>query len=243
LIRLKSRCKAATRSSSSHSWSRAADAAALDERLYSNCHSVFHPPDGWPREIQYCNQLQWNEVPPEYQFLRMRISDESSVRRRKRLKIIKIKNKKHPCYGEEGLFAGEDIEVGTPLLDYAGKVSVVVGEESDTNRSSYLLNIFTDEEQAVYVDIDASRAGNESRFINDFHGTGQQPNSQFWPYYDETTGEKRMAIKTIKPISCGQEILVDYGGRFFERDSSSDSDMHDSDEEFAPQPRAKRHKK
>ena len=124
-----------------------ADAAALDERLYSNCHSVFHPPDGWPREVQYCNQLQWNEVPPEYQFLRMRISDESSVRRRKRLKIVKIKNKKHPCYGEAGLFAGEDIEVGTPLLDYAGKVSVVVGEESDTNRSSYLLNIFTDEEQ------------------------------------------------------------------------------------------------
>ena len=35
------------------------------------------------------------------------------------------------------------------------------------------------------------------------------------------TGEKRMAIKTIKPITSGQEILVDYGGRFFAPDSSA----------------------
>ena len=180
-------------------------------------------------------------MPPEYQFLRVRVGDEGSVRRPKRLKIVKIKNKKHPCYGEYGLYMGEDVEKGVALLDYAGKVNVVVGEETDTSKSSYLLNIFTDEEQGVYVDIDASRAGNESRFINDFHGTGQQPNSQFWPYYDETTGEKRMAIKTIKPIISGQEILVDYGGRYFERDSSSDSDMHESDDDFAP--KKKRQKK
>ena len=52
-----------------------------------------------------------------------------------------------------------------------------------------------------------------------------------------------MAIKTIKPIAAGAEILVDYGGRFFAPDSSDDSDMHDSDEEFAPKPKAKRQKK
>ena len=182
-------------------------------------------------------------MPPEYQFLRVRVGDEGSVRRPKRLKIVKIKNKKHPCYGEYGLYMGEDVEKGVALLDYAGKVNVVVGEETDTSKSSYLLNIFTDEEQGVYVDIDASRAGNESRFINDFHGTGLTANSQFWPYFDPVTGEKRMAIKTIKPIAAGAEILVDYGGRFFAPDSSDDSDMHDSDEEFAPKPKSKRQKK
>ena len=28
------------------------------------------------------------------------------------------------------------------------------------------------------------------------------------------------------------QILVDYGGSYFEKDSSEDSDMHDSDDEF-----------
>lgn len=50
----------------------------------------------------------------------MRVADECSVRRPKRLQIVKIKNRKHPCFGEHGLFAGEDIEKGVALLDYAG---------------------------------------------------------------------------------------------------------------------------
>ncbi|KAL1521246.1 hypothetical protein AB1Y20_020917 [Prymnesium parvum] len=215
----------------------------LEEKLYSNSYAVFRPPENWPAEIQYCNQLLWNEVPAEYQFLRMRVGDDGAVRRPKQLKIVKIKNRKHPCFGEYGLFASENIDKGVVLLDYAGRISVVVGEESDVNRSSYLLNMFTDEEHSVYVDIDASQIGNEARFINDYHGTGQPANSQFWPYFDEHTGEKRMSIKTIKPVASGQEILVDYGGRFFEKDSSSDSDMHQSDEEFAPKPKTKRRKK
>ncbi len=38
----------------------------------------------------------------------------------------------------------------------------------------------------------------------------------------------------LRPPSCHlwQEILVDYGGSYFEKDSSEDSDMHDSDSEF-----------
>ena len=29
-----------------------------------------------------------------------------------------------------------------------------------------------------------------------------------------------------------QELLVDYGGKYFAKDASDDSDMHESDEEF-----------
>ena len=35
---------------------------------------------------------------------------------------------------------------GIAMLDYAGRISVVVGEDPDTNRSSYLLNLFKDED-------------------------------------------------------------------------------------------------
>ena len=109
---------------------------------------------------------------------------------------------------------------------------MVVGEEPDTNRSSFLLNLFKDDEAGVYIDIDAARCGNEGRFVNDYHGTAERPNAQFWPYFDVTTGEKRIAVKTIRPIPQGDEILVDYGGSYFQKDSSDDSDMHSSDDEF-----------
>jgi len=118
---------------------------------------------------------------------------------------------------------------------------VVIGNEHDTSTSSYLLNIFTDEEVGAYIDIDASQCGNEARFVNDFHGTGADgPNAQFWPYFDSATGEKRMSVKTTAPVPAGHEVLVDYGGRYFVPDSSEDSDMHASDEEFEERSPSKR---
>lgn len=41
-----------------------------------------------------------------------------------------------------------------------------------------------------------------------------------------------MGVKTIREVTSGQELLVDYGGSYFAKDSSDDSDMHESDEEF-----------
>ena len=69
------------------------------------------------------------------------------------------------------------------------------------------------------------------------------PNCQFWPYYDTTTGERRMGIKTIAPVESGQELLVDYGGKYFEPDAEEDSDMHDSDEEFEVKPKPKKRRR
>jgi len=213
----------------------AENAADIDQALFGTGGSVkskAKPPDGWPSEIEYTNQLLWDEVPVERHFLRDRIADVG-VKRAHRLKIVLIKNKKHPCCGERGLYAGEDIPAGAHLLDYCGKISVVVGEEPDSNRSSFLLNLFKEDEAGVYIDIDAARCGNEGRFVNDYHGTGASgPNAQFWPYFDVTTGEKRMSIKSIAPLTSGEEIFVDYGGMYFEKDSDQDSDMHSSDDDF-----------
>ena len=66
------------------------------------------------------------------------------------------------------------------------------------------------------------------------------PNAQFWPYFDSATGEKRMSVKTTLPVPAGHEVLVDYGGRYFVPDSSEDSDMHASDEEFEERSPGKR---
>ena len=60
--------------------------------------------------------------------------------------------------------------------------------------------------------------------------------------YDTVTGEKRIGIKTIREVTTGQELLVDYGGKYFAADSSDDSDMHESDEEFEFKPKTKKRK-
>lgn len=218
--------------------------AATAAQAFAELNTKHRPPEGWPRTLQYTNQLLWNEVPDECQFLRDKIADPTSVRRPKRLKIAIIQNRKHPCHGEGGLYAGEDIEKGTFLIDYAGHVSITLGDEHDTNKSSYLLNLFHSEEHMLYIDVDAARAGNEARFLNDFHGVpgADAPNCQFWPYYDTVTGEKRIGIKTIREVTTGQELLVDYGGKYFAADSSDDSDMHESDEEFEFKPKTKKRK-
>ena len=125
----------------------------------------YRPPKGWPDDIQFTNQLLWDEVPEGYHFFRDKIADPGSVRRSHRTRIERITSRKHPCFGEHGLFADEDIEVGAVLFDYTGHVRVVVGDEHDTCTSSYLLNLFTDEESSVFIDIDAAHSGNEARLL------------------------------------------------------------------------------
>lgn len=210
-------------------------AKELDVAVFSEVTdgSWFKPPNGWPAELQYTHLLLWDDVPPELHFFRHKISDPSAVRRRRRTTIKRVTLRKHPCCGSYGLYAGEDIPKGEELFDYTGHVRVVAGEEHDTNSSSYLLNLFTHEDSQTYIDVDANLAGNEARFLNDYHGTGSPPNAQFWPHFDPNSGEKRIAVKTIADVPCGAELLVDYGGRYFERDSDDDSQMHSSDEEFS----------
>jgi len=68
------------------------------------------------------------------------------VRRPKRLRIERIKNRKHPCYGERGLYAAEAVDKGTIILNYTGRIAVTTADDHDTNKSSYLLTLFHDEE-------------------------------------------------------------------------------------------------
>lgn len=42
-------------------------------------------------------------------------------------------------------------------------------------------------------------------------------NATFWAYADPYTGERRMALKSIRPIAKGDEILVDYGKAYFQK--------------------------
>ena len=51
----------------------------------------------------------------------------------------------------------------------------------------------------------------------------------------------RERVLHICVYSRHQEIMVDYGGKYFERDSSSDSEMGSDDEDFMPKSKRRKH--
>jgi SET domain-containing protein len=64
--------------------------------------------------------------------------------------------------------------------------------------------------------IDASRFGNEARFINDFRGVLSRPNVEFREYQDTKTQQVRMGVFVLSvPIDKGQELCVTYGKSFW----------------------------
>ena len=80
----------------------------LDQRVFSDVadSSWFKPPAGWPTDVQFTNQLLWDEVPSDLHFFRHKIADPGAVRRKYRTEIKKITSRKHPCYGAYGLCVG-----------------------------------------------------------------------------------------------------------------------------------------
>jgi hypothetical protein len=94
--------------------------------------------------------------------------------------IKKITCDTHPAYGQYGLFASRKIPARTFVLVYAGVVHFsssssstnANGEDESDPDSEYDLNLGNG------LAIDATHAGNEARFINDYRGTpnAQRPN-------------------------------------------------------------------
>ena len=134
-------------------------------------------PANWPAGLRYTNSQVWERVPLELHALRKRLIDVGAVSRPYKLQIVTVTERSHPCFGERSLVAGEDVPAGARLCEYAGDIHVEIAQRggeraSEFNRSSYLLNLYTNEDEGVYIDIDAADAGNEARFVNDHNGTG-----------------------------------------------------------------------
>lgn len=136
------------------------------------------------------------------------------------VKITAIEDASHPAKGQYGLFATQNLAPGALILPYLGYVH----DQSETDETSdYDLSL--DRERGLSVD--ASRMGNEARFINDYRGVASAPNAEFKDtYIDLGNGkiEKRVGVfvlragksgKNAKGISKGHEILISYGKGFW----------------------------
>jgi hypothetical protein len=142
------------------------------------------------------------------------------------VKITKISSPAHPANGQHGLFANQHLPPDSFILSYLGYVH----DKNDIDeKSDYDLSLDRD----LGVGVDASRIGNEARFINDYRGVTTSANAEFRDIFvdiGEGKVEKRMGVfvlsagksrnagkggKRAKGVAKGQEILVSYGKGFW----------------------------
>jgi hypothetical protein len=140
------------------------------------------------------------------------------------IRIRPISNPSHPANGQFGLFATQNLLPGTFIIVYLGYVH----DSVDTDPTlDYDLRLNAE----LGIAVDASRMGNEARFINDYRGVSDTgPNAEFRDVlFDQGNGvlERRIGVfvlsagkgksgKRTKGISKGEEILVSYGKGFWQ---------------------------
>lgn len=136
------------------------------------------------------------------------------------VKITPVVDATHPAHGQHGLYTNQHHPPDSFILPYLG----FVHDETDTDEASdYDLSL----DRELGIGVDATKMGNEARFINDYRGISAAPNAEFRDIYvDIGAGkvEKRVGVfvlsagksgKRAKGIARGQEILVSYGKGFW----------------------------
>ncbi|KAI0639126.1 SET domain protein [Trametes polyzona] len=166
-------------------------------------------PARWPDNVRYITQPQYHASVPAH--IRSFIGTDSSRASHKShapqsfVSIQLITTPSHPAYGQRGLFATKKIPPRTLILDYIGEVHCDDRPDSDYDLSLYRTPDY------VSVGVDAQRAGNEARFINDYRGVQAKPNALFQERRTDT-GELRMSVWSgSEAIKKGDELLISYG--------------------------------
>lgn len=177
------------------------------------------PPCNWPEGVLYINQLLWSKlIPTELknnykpplgfsapdQFIAQHVNVLDVIpdpkQSRRNVRIRKIDDPNHPCFGAYGLFAAQVLQPKSHVIDYLG---VVEYRETYNQKSDYVLRFGPD------LSIDAEKMGNEGRFCNDYRGIGQKPNVCFLNYMDQRTKEIKVGVFVIgkEKIKKGEELV------------------------------------
>lgn len=186
-------------------------------------------PKDWPGEIVYLRAPSYSRkiTNDAFKAIALSLCDLPSTEQARRtngpytnVKITKISDPSHPANGQSGLFANQSLPPDSFILPYLG----FVHDKSETDEASdYDLSL----DREFGIGVDASKMGNEARFINDYRGVASAPNAEFRDIYVDignSKAEKRMGVfvlsagksgKRSKGITKGQEILVSYGKGFW----------------------------
>lgn len=192
-----------------------------------------HLPKNWPENFPYLTTPAYASPlhKTQLQAIRTKPTSPSDVREIPRdlkpgpcplVKITPIADPHHPAHGQAGLFATRHLPPGSLILPYLGEIHPA----GSAAHASSDYDLWLDREGDVAVD--ASRMGNEARFVNDYRGVpgrAGRPNAEFCAIWDGRRGEKGMAVFVLPAgkkgqgkgggIAKGQEILVSYGKGFW----------------------------
>lgn len=175
-------------------------------------------PHGWPDNVNYITRNIYSKGLSADDLATLGVKKGQQTIAQKPCPLVKIKkvvDPNHPAYGQNGLFAAAKLKPNSHIVDYLGYVHTQ--QESDES-SDY--DILLDRFRGI--GIDAQKFGTEARMVNDYRGIGDKPNVMF-ENRTMPDGEVRMAIFVgNKPISKGQELLINYGKGFWNARTQAD---------------------
>jgi len=169
------------------------------------------PPSHWPPEIHYISTCSYHSSVSQSTrdtFLTQRDAAKSKAAIAfsgpTSVAIRRISESTHPACGQFGLFAAKKIKPNNHIVDYIGEI------HCDERESDYDLSLFRSAD--LNVGIDASKMGNEGRFVNDYRGIpGQDKSNAIFVEFRRPSGELGIRIESSRLIRKGEEILVSYG--------------------------------
>lgn len=197
-------------------------------------------PDNWPEHVQFLRDQTYSTAitvdlraglsrTTSESVSYVKIKPEALISPCPLVKVQTINNDKHPAHGQRGLFAAQHLEPDSFIIIYLGQVHT--GSLSDTDpHSDYDLAY----DRELGLSIDAAKAGNEARFMNDYRGISERPNAEFRDCFVQVKSDKRAdgvkwerrvgvfvlsagnAGKRKAGIKAGEEITVTYGKGYWE---------------------------
>lgn len=207
-------------------------------------------PTNWPSTVNYLSSgLDWSDesLKEDKEFFSLEFSYSfmrSKPRKRYVNGDIRVIDYTHPAYkkgvSEYGYFVSGDALPGDYLGEYGGQVQI--RKKNQSNESSYLAALWDMESEVtesnptedkdscrLQIDIDASKNGNEFRFLNscqnvkDIRGNLQPSNAALIRMYDSITRLPCLGIFATKYIPANFEVLLDYSVQDNQSESTSTS--------------------
>ncbi|KAK0672930.1 hypothetical protein QBC41DRAFT_398240 [Cercophora samala] len=218
-------------------------------------------PVNWPPSLPYLTTPTYSPRITPHQLTLLRTPDPSlplipesfPLGPAAHVRITPITDPKHPAFTQSGLFATHPLPPGSLILPYIGHyhpgstTSDLVSDDDDDDHSKSDYDLWLSRTSNVAVD--AAKAGNEARYINDYRGipftppaptpgrkTPKQqkgrPNAEFRVGWDERRGERVMGVWVLPRgkkglntgIKRGEEVLVSYGRGFWEGRKKEEDD-------------------
>jgi len=116
-----------------------------------------------------------------------------------------VRTSGHPCEGQRGLYTTLARGRGEKIIRYIGVVKKRIAGDTGND---YLFAVAD-----MDADLDAERAGNEGRYVNDFRGIAPSKNVQLVDSR-AASGELEVWFEAVHPIQPGEELLTCYGRNY-----------------------------